>query len=118
VSAGQQPLKRKGMLPVFRLVAPLKNILDLIELLTINEWNVSARVKFPLPDERTTIKGIFQRTVEMPLGQLTGPSFCTTASERVYITTSSGNANGGSQGAVGDRRAAICGANAAGAGGL
>jgi predicted GNAT family N-acyltransferase len=49
---------------------------------------------------------------------LTSPSFCTTASERVYITTSSGNANGGSQGAVGDRRAAICGANAAGAGGL
>ena len=50
---------------------------------------------------------------------VTSPSFCTTASERVYITTSSGNdANGGSQGAVGDRRAAICGANAAGAGGL
>src|SRR5277367_2247215 len=50
---------------------------------------------------------------------LTSPSFCTTASERVYITTSSGkDANGGSQGAVGDRRAAICGANAAGAGGL
>src|SRR5271170_3779628 len=47
---------------------------------------------------------------------LTSPSFCTTASERVYITTSSGkDANGGSQGAVGDRRAAICGANAAGA---
>src|SRR6202050_3385172 len=35
------------------------------------------------------------------------------------ITTSSGiDANGGSQGAVGDRRAAICGANAPGAGGL
>ena len=50
---------------------------------------------------------------------LTGPSFCTTASERVYITTSSGkDANGGAQGAVGDRRAAICGANVAGAGGL
>ena len=50
---------------------------------------------------------------------LTSPSFCTTASERVYITASSGkDANGGSQGAVGDRRAAICGANAAGAGGL
>ena len=53
------------------------------------------------------------------LAELTSPSFCTTANERVYITTSSGNgANGGSQGAVGDRRAAICGANAAGAGGL
>ena len=49
---------------------------------------------------------------------LTSPSFCTTASERVYITTSSDNANGGSQGAVGDRRAAICGANVAGAGAL
>jgi hypothetical protein len=50
---------------------------------------------------------------------VTSPSFCTTANERVYITTSSGiGANGGSQGAVGDRRAAICGANAAGAGGL
>ncbi len=33
----------------------------------------------------------------------TSPTFCTTASERVYITTSSGkDANGGSQGAVGD----------------
>ena len=50
--------------------------------------------------------------------RLTSPSFCTTASERVYITTSSDNANGGSQGAVGDRRAAICGANVAGAGAL
>src|SRR5271169_1810988 len=50
---------------------------------------------------------------------VTGPTFCTKASERVYITTSSGkDANGGAQGAVGDRRAAICGANAAGAGGL
>ena len=50
---------------------------------------------------------------------VTGPIFCTTASERVYITTSSGKGtNGGSQGAVDDRRAAICGANAAGAGGL
>ena len=50
---------------------------------------------------------------------LTGPTFCTKASERVYITTSSGkDANGGSQGAVGDRRAAICGANVPGAGGL
>jgi len=50
---------------------------------------------------------------------LTGPTFCTTASERVYITISSGkDALGGSQGAVGDRRAATCGANAAGAGGL
>jgi YD repeat-containing protein len=55
-----------------------------------------------------------------PVGnRLTGPTFCTTASERVYITTSSGkDANGGAQGAVGDRRAAICGAIAAGAGGL
>ena len=50
---------------------------------------------------------------------VTSPSFCTTTNERVYITTSSGKgANGGSQGAVGDRRAALCGANAAGAGGL
>jgi hypothetical protein len=50
---------------------------------------------------------------------LTGPTFCTTASERVYITIWSGkDALGGSQGAVGDRRAAKCGANAAGAGGL
>ena len=47
-------------------------------------------------------------------------SFCTTVSERVYSTTSDegGIANGGSQGAEGDRRAAIRGANAAGAGGL
>ena len=53
------------------------------------------------------------------LSAVTGPTFCTKASERVYITTSSGkDANGGAQGAVGDRRAAICGANAAGAGGL
>jgi hypothetical protein len=45
---------------------------------------------------------------------LTSPRFCTAVSERVYITTSSGKgANGGSQGAVGDRRAADCGANAA-----
>jgi hypothetical protein len=50
---------------------------------------------------------------------VTSPSFCTTASERVYITTSSGkDAKGGSQGAVGDRRATLCGANAAGAGAL
>ena len=40
--------------------------------------------------------------------------------ERVYSTTSDGRgfANGGSQGAEGDRRAAIRGANATGAGGL
>ena len=50
---------------------------------------------------------------------VTSPTFCTTASERVYITTSSGkDANGGLQGAEGDRRAAICGANVVGAGGL
>jgi hypothetical protein len=50
---------------------------------------------------------------------VTSPSFCTTANERVYITTSSGKgANGGSQEAVGDRRAAICGAKVTGAGGL
>ena len=54
-----------------------------------------------------------------PPADVTRPTFCTTASERVYITTSSGkDANGGAQGAVGDRRAAICGANATGAGGL
>ncbi len=54
-----------------------------------------------------------------PWMPVTSPSFCTTASERVYITTSSGKgANGGSQGAVGDRRAAICGAKVTGAGGL
>ena len=51
--------------------------------------------------------------------QVTSPSFCTTVNEKVYITTSSGkDAKGGSQGAVGDRRAALCGANTAGAGGL
>src|SRR5580704_3043433 len=62
----------------------------------------------------------FFRTVSTPSrGRLTGPTFCTRASERVYITTSSGeDANGGSQGAVGDRRAAICGENVPGAGGL
>ena len=50
---------------------------------------------------------------------VTGPSFCTTVNEKVYITTSSGkDAKGGSQGAVGDRRATLCGANVAGAGGL
>ena len=50
---------------------------------------------------------------------MTSPSFCIAVSERVYITTSSGKgANGGSQGAVGDRRAAICGAKVTGAGGL
>jgi|HubBroStandDraft_6_1064221.scaffolds.fasta_scaffold52820_2 hypothetical protein len=49
--------------------------------------------------------------------EVTSPSFCTTVNDRVYITTLSGNgANGGSQGAVGDRRAAMCGANAAGGG--
>ena len=49
---------------------------------------------------------------------VTSPSFCTTTNERVYITTSSGKgANGGAQGAAGDRRAAIRGANATGAGG-
>ena len=57
--------------------------------------------------------------MDLAVPEMTSPSFCTTASERVYITASSGeDANGGSQGAVGDRRAAICGANAAGAGGL
>jgi len=59
----------------------------------------------------SSIKGVKEK--------MTSPSFCTTASERVYITTSSGKgANGGSQGAVGDRRAAICGAKVTGAGGL
>jgi histidine kinase/DNA gyrase B/HSP90-like ATPase len=58
-------------------------------------------------------------TDKTDLGNVTSPTFCTMASERVYITTSSGkDANGGLQGAEGDRRAAICGANAAGAGGL
>lgn len=47
---------------------------------------------------------------------MTGPTFCTIASERVYITTSSGK--DGSQGVVGDRRATICGENVPGAGGL
>ena len=43
-----------------------------------------------------------------PAEELTRPSFCTTVSERVYITTSWGHASkGGSQGAVGDRRAAL-----------
>jgi hypothetical protein len=51
--------------------------------------------------------------------KVTSPSFCTTVNEKVYITTSSGkDAKGGSQGAVGDRRATLCGANVAGAGGL
>ena len=55
----------------------------------------------------------------LPAFRVTSPSFCTTVSERVYITTSSGkDAKGGSQGAVGDRRAALCGAITAGAGGL
>ena len=56
----------------------------------------------------------------LPVIVVTRPTFCTRASERVYSTTSdwTGVANGGSQGAVGDRRAAIRGANAAGAGGL
>ena len=50
---------------------------------------------------------------------VTSLSFCTTVDERLYITPSSGKgSNGGSEGAVGDRRAAICGANAVGAGGL
>src|SRR5271155_4896776 len=61
----------------------------------------------------------FFLVVDLSAALLTSPSFCTTASERVYITTSSGkDANGGLQGAEGDRRAAICGANVAGAGGL
>ena len=64
----------------------------------------------------SVILAIAQNTTQK---MLTGPTFCTTASERVYITTSSGkDAKGGSQGAVGDRRAAICGAIAIGAGGL
>ena len=47
--------------------------------------------------------------VSVPISVLlTRPSFCTTVSERVYITTSWGHASkGGSQGAVGDRRAAL-----------
>src|SRR5271168_5530116 len=65
---------------------------------------------------------VLRRPVELARlsgAEMTGPTFCTTASERVYITISSGkDALGGSQGAVGDRRAAKCGANAAGAGGL
>ena len=44
----------------------------------------------------------------LAIHKLTRPSFCTTVSERVYITTSWGHASkGGSQGAVGDRRAAL-----------
>ena len=64
---------------------------------------------------------ISSRRVSIDSGpvDMTSPSFCTTVNERVYSTTSSDKgANGGSQGAVGDRRAAICGANASGAGGL
>ncbi|MGB7284246.1 MAG: hypothetical protein WBE13_18420, partial [Candidatus Acidiferrum sp.] len=39
---------------------------------------------------------------ERDRAKVTSPSFCTTANERVYTTTSSGKgANGGSQGAVG-----------------
>ncbi|MGC2285252.1 MAG: J domain-containing protein, partial [Candidatus Acidiferrum sp.] len=45
------------------------------------------------------IAQVKRRLVEI---DLTSPSFCTTANERVYTTTSSGKgANGGSQGAVG-----------------
>ena len=74
------------------------------------------RVFLKQKGEKEREPGIFEDVLRR-LG-LTSPSFCTTASERVYITTSSDNANGGSQGAVGDRRAAICGANVAGAGAL
>ena len=64
----------------------------------------------------TDLQGV-QKSIAGAL--VTSPTFCTTASERVYITTSSGkDANGGLQGAEGDRRAAICGANVVGAGGL
>ena len=64
------------------------------------------------PDAR-----VIEESYPHPL--VTGPSFCTTVNEKVYITTSSGKgAKGGSQGAVGDRRATLCGAKVAGAGGL
>ena len=58
--------------------------------------------------------------VECVANRVTGPTFCTTVVRRVYITTSIGRgaASGGSQGAVGDRRATICGLpNAVGTGG-
>ena len=73
----------------------------------------SLGTSFATPLVSRIMAGIYHQVV------LTSPSFCTTVNERVYITTSSDKvANGGSQGAVGDRRAAICGANAVGAGGL
>ena len=76
-------------------------------------------VSEPMTDWPFTANVYFVMRLVFASKVLTSPSFCTTANERVYITTSSGKgANGGSQGAVGDRRAAICGANAAGAGGL
>ncbi|MGB7284432.1 MAG: IS1595 family transposase, partial [Candidatus Acidiferrum sp.] len=50
------------------------------------------------------VYGTFHKVSIKHLGRLTSPSFCTTANESVYTTTSSGKgANGGSQGAVGDR---------------
>jgi hypothetical protein len=50
---------------------------------------------------------LHHRLLEGLVIRLTRPSFCTTESERVYSTTSDGSgfANGGSQGAEGDRRA-------------
>jgi eukaryotic-like serine/threonine-protein kinase len=93
----------KGAADRFQSARDIRN-----ELRGINTGNAEAS-----PPSRTTTTG------SRPATKLTSPTFCTTASERVYITTSSGkDANGGLQGAEGDRRAAICGANAAGAGGL
>ena len=71
-------------------------------------------------EKATVAPGFMVSRITTPAcAPVTSPSFCTTVNERVYITTSSDKgANGGSQGAVGDRRAAICGANASGAGGL
>jgi hypothetical protein len=62
------------------------------------------------------IVGVAASNNDVPDFAVTSPSFCTTVSEGVSITTSSGkDANGGARVAGGSLRATICGASAEGA---
>ncbi|MGB2633168.1 MAG: hypothetical protein WAM58_04455, partial [Candidatus Acidiferrum sp.] len=65
------------------------------------EKRIQMSVKVALVSAGLTRSELARRAKQI-VQDVTSPSFCTTANERVYITTSSvKGANGGSQGAVG-----------------
>jgi hypothetical protein len=107
----------EGRFPAIWL--PSKELQDLRSLLRHRHQWVRMRTRIQNALQSIALANGLRRGPALWSQDVTGPSFCTTVNEKVYITTSSGKgAKGGSQGAVGDRRATLCGAKVAGAGGL